>query len=219
MRYAFWLAVFGITVVIGLVIGFNSAIFLVQNQQELTITGIAIAAVSLVSMGISASGLIRAWNKDRKEEAKIPALAFDGFISTEETLSSGQFAGYVVNTIAVRVKMTKGMGKAQQCEGFIAIPEANIPASASPWLHERVRNYDIGGEAFLTLFQLDRVPDNTGLILSFISVQNSIAQVKIPRASADYMKLKIELQSANAKNPPILEKTIAEIINEAKKFR
>lgn len=210
---------FGITLVVGLVVGFNIAVISLQEQEQLTITGIAIAAVSLISMGISASGLFRAWNKDRKEDAKTPVLTFDGFVSTQETIASGEFAGFVVDTIAARIKKSKGMGKAQQCEGFISILETGIPANASPWLHERIRLLDIGGEGFLTLFHLDRGREVSGLILSFISVQNAIAQVRLPRQTFDYNTLRIELQSTNAKNPPVLEKQIKDIINEAKRFR
>lgn len=215
LRYLFWVAVFGITLVAGLVIGFNIGVLL--EQQQLTQSGIAITVISLLGMVISISGLLRTWNKDRKEEAKIPVLEFGDIVSTQETLG-GQFAGYIVDTIAVRVKKSKGMGKAQQCEGFISVPETQIPSNASPWLHERVRNLDIGGEAFLTLFHLDRVPEISGLILSFISVNNEIAQVRMPRAKVDPMKIRIELQSVNAKNPAVIEKPIQDIINEAKKF-
>jgi hypothetical protein len=110
MHWRFWIAFCGILLSIDFVIGFTTALLYMRDAAAITFSASIALAVSVASAGISGVGLFQTWNKNRKEEERIPALAFDGFVKTKGTITlpPGPRSAFIVSsTYSVRVKKPK----------------------------------------------------------------------------------------------------------------
>jgi hypothetical protein len=154
MHWKFWIALCGILISIGVVIGLNIALYM--QGAAITISGAIVSIASMVPAEISSLGLFQTWNKNRKEEERIPVLEFDGFLVTKEmVIRIPPRAGWLATTYSVRVKKkTKGLGKAEQSEGFVSLTGTLLSGMCSRWLPDDVALYDIANYMYLILFQI-----------------------------------------------------------------
>ncbi len=87
MHWKFWIGLGGILISIGFAIGFTIAQLLYAQGAGITIAGITVSIAPVAGAGVASLGLFQAWNKSRKEEERIPAITFDGFVRTSGTIT------------------------------------------------------------------------------------------------------------------------------------
>jgi hypothetical protein len=230
MHWRFWIAFCGILLSIGFVIGFTTALLYMRDAAAITFSVSIALAVSVASAVISGVGLFQTWNKNRKEEERIPALAFDGFVKTKGTITlpPGPRSAFIVSsTYSVRVKKTKGkIGRAEQCDGFISLIGLLAFDIHSRWLPDYLVECDIGDCMNLVLFHTiletrqSATIDATEVIFLHASTHHNDHDETIPLRLINYQSqlLNIRVGSRNAETPRPLQKTIKQIMDEARTF-
>jgi hypothetical protein len=79
MQWRFWIALCAILLSIGFVIGLTVALLYMRESAAITFSAYIALGASVASAVISGVGLFQIWDKNRKEEERIPVLEFDGF--------------------------------------------------------------------------------------------------------------------------------------------
>jgi len=230
MQWRFWIALCGILLSIGFVIGLTAALLYLRDSAAITLSVYIALGASVASAVISSLGLFQTLNKNRKEEERIPALAFDGFVRTKGTITLplGPRTAFIVSsTYSIRLKKTKGIGKAERCDGFISLIGLLSLEIQSRWLPDYLIECDISDCMNLVLFHTileTRQPDKTDatevifLRASAHHVDNIDHDETIPLRLENYQSqlLNVRVGSRNAETPRPLQKTIKQIMDEAK---
>jgi hypothetical protein len=86
--------------------------------------------------------LIRDWRKDMLAEKKVPGLIFNRF-----------FTNKTKTIFVARITKKKGEGKVMSCEGVLTVNGTDIGNTSTVWLDGAKRRCDVGGDAFLVLFE------------------------------------------------------------------
>jgi hypothetical protein len=160
---------------------------------------------------------VKALDENRKEEEKIPTLEFNGFIVTKGlAIQLGKRAGWIATTYSLRVKKAKGIGKAEECEGFVSLIDTGLTNMRSRWLPDDVVQPNIGGYMDLIVFQT--IPIAKEIVFSPVSLQREMDQFPFRLEPHLDKLLSVEVHSKNAKTPKPLQKTVREIMDEAKPF-
>ena len=146
---------YGLLIAIGVAGGFYFATALQKQIEALIGAAVVIGFLTWFGSGADLMGLLRDWYKEKREDARIPTLIFDGFTKNDEVLMSGPNELHK-HTYFVRVRKSTGEGYAEQCEGFLTVNGTNINNAPTVWSHANVRHYDIGGRMDLRLFTIDR---------------------------------------------------------------
>jgi hypothetical protein len=217
MHWKFWIALCGILISIGFAIGFTIAVLYVQDTA-ITFSGVILSITPVASAVVASLGLLHTWNKSRREEEKIPALEFDGFVKTKGTITMppGPRTAFIASsTYSVRVKKTKGkIGRAEQCDGFISLPEMPGMLSSdicSRWLPDYLVECDISDCMNLVLFHtiLETRESDTEAIFLHASAPHHIDHDEtIPLRLVNHQSqlLNIRVGSRNAETPRPLQK-------------
>jgi hypothetical protein len=216
MHWKFWIALCVILISVGIVVGFNLALYM--QGVALTISGAIVTIISVVPAVVSSLNLFQTWNKNRKEEERIPALEFDGFFFREgTTIDVLPLAGWIATTYIVRVRRkNRGIGRAEQCEGVVALTDSPFNNMRSRWMPDSVLQSDIGGHMDLFLFQI--IPVRGQIVFSPALPDGRITLVDRPLEEDLDRLLIIEIHTGNANPPEPLRKTVREIMNEAQPF-
>lgn len=226
MHWRFWIALCGILISIGVVIGFNLASLM--QGTAMTISGAIVSIISVVTAVISSMNLFQTWNKNRREEERIPTLAFDGFVRTRGTITlpPGPRSAFIVaSTYSVRLKKNKGIGRAEQCDGFVSLVGMLSLDIHSRWLPDYLVECDISDCMNLVLFHtiLERresTTDDTEAIFLHASLRPNQVDETIPLRLQNHQSqlLNIRVGSRNAEIPKPIQKTIKQIMDEASTF-
>jgi hypothetical protein len=197
MHWKFWLALCGILIAaIAILIGFNA--------------GVIVSITTIVGVGIGSLTLFHTLER-------VPALEFNGLIKTERmVIPQGPRAGWYATKYSVRVRKTKGLGKAEECEGVISLIDSPLTNIRSRWLPDDVVLCNIGGHMDLIVFQT--IGHTNEIVFSPVSLQREMAQGAFPLEPHLDRFLSIEVHTRNAKTPKPSQKTVREIMNEAKGF-
>src|SRR5918992_714578 len=177
MQLRFWIALCSILIAIGFAVGFATAQFLHAQSATATIPGFIVSIAPIAGAGVASLGLFQAWNRSRKEEERIPVLEFGGFFFTEgTTILVPPLAGGIATTYILRARRTnRGIGRAEQCDGFVSVDDLPLGTMRSRWVPDNVIQSDIGGQMDLFLFQITRL--GTEIVFSPVSPQGRIATV------------------------------------------
>jgi hypothetical protein len=218
MQWRFWIALCGILLSIGFVIGLTAALFYLRDSAAITISAFIALGASVASAVISGVGLFQAWNRNRREEERIHVLEFDGFFSLEgTTILHPPLTGWIATTYTLRVRRTnKGIGRAEQCDGFISVADLPMGIMRSRWVPDNVIRSDIGGQMDLFLFQI--IPIRREIVFSPTSPHEQITLVNLSLEPLLDQLLTVEIHSRNAKTPEPLRVTIRQIMEEARAF-
>jgi len=155
MGWKMYALFYSLLIAVGVAGGFYLATALQRQIEALIGAAVVIGFLTWLGSGADLLGLLRDWHREKREEARIPTLVFDGFTRNNEIFMSGPNELHK-HTYFVRVRKTTGEGYGEQCEGFLTVNGTNINNAPTVWAHANVRRYDIGGRMDLRLFTVDR---------------------------------------------------------------
>jgi len=212
MQRSVWVVVFLVILGIGFAAGFYLSNYLQNQIQVLIGAAIVLAVLTWIGSGTDILGLLRDWFREKREEERIPVLAFAGFTKTDDWINLAEEGEYI--SYFVIVKKTKGEGFAKDCEGFLTVEGTAISNAPTVWAHADARHYDIGGRMDLRLFTVR----NKAKEILFPSAHLNEGFVPTAKPYNDFInkELKIEIHSDKGRPPQDLIVRIQDIITAAK---
>ena len=106
MQRSVWVVAFLVILGIGFAAGSYLSNYLQNQIQVLIGAAIVLAVLTWIGSGTDISGLLRDWFREKREEERIPVLAFAGFTKTDDWINLAEEGEYI--SYFVIVKKTKG---------------------------------------------------------------------------------------------------------------